>query len=72
MAGLAKKQELFQPLTGVALNRQSLERLKQIFDLRANELRRRPQGISVLAQFSFVLVDSCFNFLCFSKLAALE
>jgi hypothetical protein len=44
-------------LTRIALDREGLERLKQIFNLRTDELRCGPEWVTILAKIAFVFFD---------------
>lgn len=49
-------------LTRVALDGESLKRLKEIFNLGSNELRRCTQWVAVLAKLAVIFID-CYLFL---------
>jgi len=44
-------------LTGIAFDREGLEGLKQIFNLRTDELRCGPEWVTILAKLALVLFD---------------
>ena len=44
-------------LTRVALDGESLERLKEILNLGPNELRRSTQGVPILAKLAVIFID---------------
>jgi len=58
--------------TRVTLNRDSVECRYDVLDLRAEKLRSRTQGISVLAKFALILVDAYVLFVFAREFAALQ
>ena len=44
-------------ITGIALDCEGLEGLKQIFNLRTDELRRGSEWVTILAKMALVLFD---------------
>ena len=58
--------------TGVTLDGDGVECRDDIFNLRAEELGRRTQGISVLAKFALVFANKYILLLTACELAALQ